>query len=322
MSKLTPEALAELQKSDPAAFDMDDEPAALAAPVEGGAGTATTDDKTRDDKGRFKAKDDTSAEEAAPAEVDDVAAAAPAKGEEAQPPKVESIPKARFDEVIAERNADREARLAAERRLAEIEAAQAKASARDYAGEIAALEQKYEDGDVDFVQYQKDRDALVTAQAQEAALAAHNERMQKQAEQDRQAAWESAQTRFFGDHKEYIDDEDGTLMGALSAAVTKIAQSGVTDYNEMLRLAHDKVAAKFSPKADDPAPAMPDAGATRRADAARAAGAASNTPPPVSGGVGGRGTPSNVIDLNHLKPGKFSDLPKDQQEALLGEGAL
>lgn len=315
MSKLSPEALEELRASDPAAFD-DDVPADAPIPAKDEAADAA---RERDESGRFKTK---AAEPAAavddPAKADKTDAAPDDARPDVKPDeaKVEGIPKPRFDEVIAERNREREGRLAAERRNAELEAAQAKASQRDYTGELDALEQQYDDGDIEFKAYQKARDELVAGQAQEAALAAHTERMQKQAEQDREAAWSAAQATFFTEHPTYAESK--VRMGALKEVLAELAPQGFASFTDLLAQAHAQVEAELSPKGEPAAPVV----SARAAQAAAAATAAANTPPSIMGGVGGRGTAAGVIDLKHMKQGNFSKLSKQEQEALLGEGAL
>jgi len=318
MSKLSPEALAELQKSDPAAFDLDPveakpdetDPAVAAKPDEAkpdeqkDPDTATAakpegsqDDPPRDEKGRFAAKDDDA--------------------------KPDVIPKPRFDEVISERNAERERREAAERRAAELEAqlaAAQKGPTRDFDAEINALEQKFDEGDIDFKEYQKQHATLVADKVRaEIAEKAAEERKQA-AEQTAEQQWQAAQARFFGEaeNAELIDTRAKKV--AFVDAVQQVAEAGgAATYDDMLAKAAEIVRRELpaAPKKD-----VVDPHAARRAADAAAATAASATPAPIAGGVGNRAGVDQALDLKNLKPGAFSKLPKDQQEKLLGAGAL
>ena len=90
---------------------------------------------------------------------------------------------------------------------------------------------------------------------------------------------------------------------------------------DKLERAH-KIVLAMNGKAE---PATPAAGphAARDAADAQAAAKASAAPPAIAGGVSSAGGPIANIDMANMKPGSFSKLSKDQQEAALGgPGAL
>ena len=321
MSKLTPEELETLQQSDPAAFDLD-------VPVEAKDDTkpddtkdAAKDDKPRDEQGRFKAADDAKTDDVKPedAKADDKKDDEPAG----------MIPQARLDEVVAQRN---EARRQAEElraRLAEAEAAAAKANTPDHDARISeinaaieALDAKFDEGDVDFKEYQKQHAQLVADRtraeigAEQAKKAA--EEAQKKAAEAQQTAeerWVEAQSAFFSAEGNAKYRDQPALLDAIKGAVGRQFANGVTDFAEVLAGAKKEVDTAFGIAKADPH-------AERNKSDATAASKASATPPAINGGVGNRGTEPGVVDLKNLKPGKFSSLPKTEQEKLLGEGAL
>lgn len=326
MSKLTPDALEALQKSDPAAFDMDEE-----APIE--AAAESVDESTeakaareRDESGRFKAK----ADDAEPEEVPEVKADA-AKADEVKPevepaPKVNMVPQPRVDELAAERNREREGRLAAERRIAELEAAQTAANTKDFDAEIAALDQKYDDGDIAFADFQKARDGLVADKVRAEVLADVAEKDAKKKQQDIDNQYADASTRFFAaeDNKALV----GTRLRdvAFADAVQQVFEAGTAKtYDEVFAQAADIVRRDFpaAAKADEKQEEKPNPQAPRNAADAAAASRASNTPPSINGGVGNRAGVTAVVDLKQIKQGSFSkQFTKEQQEQMLGEGAL
>jgi hypothetical protein len=321
----TEEELVAMKAADPAAFDLDGE-----APPETEEAKAA---RERDENGRFKAKDAAGEEPGetpdAPAESIDAAppAADDAPTDDDKPaddkPPVNMVPEPRLAEVVADRNRERDARLAAERRLAELEAAQAAANTTDYDAEIKALEQKYDDGDVEFVEFQKQMTTLVADKTRAEVLADVAKKDAERAQQTVQQQYDDARIRFFEVEENKALANTRTRDVAFRDAIQQVFEAGTAKtYDEVFAQAAEIVKRDFPAAAPAPTAPPADPHAARKAADAAAASRAAGTPPPVSGGVGGRGSPEGTIDLKHMKPGKFSSLPKDVQEKMLGEGAL
>ncbi len=280
-SNITEEQREELRKSDPAAFSDDDTPTDTAA-----AEQAET-------------------ERAEQAEADRVAA------EKAEAEKQAAmIPKGRLNEVLRERDAERER---ADALAAEVAALKAGPKI-DYDAEIVALAQKYaDDDDLTHDDYMAQRDALLIGKVKADARA---EIQQEQAQAQAQKAeqdWATAANAFVEAHPEYAAGEAKVdLEAALHGVFAKFPTASDA---EKLDRAH-RIVQAMNGKAAAAAPASPNAG--RDASDARAATAASAAPPVISGGVGGRGTATPNIDFERMKPGDWSKLTRAERVAALG----
>lgn len=335
MPKLNAEELEALQKSDPAAFDMDDEgesPSTVTQQVV--ADPADADDDTaerpRDENGRFVAKDKQEDDTASSDDDANAAAAAQQDDPPAPQPKTNMVPEPRLAEVVAERNAERERAKALEREAEELRAKLAeatKAPARDFAAEKEALEQAYDDGDISLKDYNAKRDEILVAEVR-ATLAADREREQAEARQrEAEKAQKSAAEQYDAARVKFFSDESNVQLAntkvkemAFRAAIDEVFEAGTAKtYDEVFVQAAEKVRAEFGIGGKQ---AAVDPHAERKARDAANASAASATPAQVRGGVGNRGSAAAALDVSRMKPGSFSKLPKDQQEALLGEGAV
>ena len=282
----TAEELAALRASDPAAFDDDD----------------TGTDDVADDA-------DAKAAEAAEAEAERAAA------EKAEAEKQAAmIPKGRLNEVLRERDAERER---ADALAAEIAALKAGPKI-DYDAEIVALQKKYEeDDDLTLDDYLAQRDALLVGKVKADARAEIEQEQAQAAALKAEQAWATAANAFVEAHPEYAAGEAKVdLEAALHGVFAKFPTASDA---EKLERAH-KIVLAMNGKAE-PAPATEPAKgphAARDASDAQAAAKASAAPPPVNGGVSSAGGPIGNVDFANLKPGSFSKLTKDQQAAALG----
>lgn len=213
--------------------------------------------------------------------------------------------------------------------------------ARDFDSELKALDEKlaadqkalvdlYDEGELDAADLVKKQGELMTdyqvgvrkitvAETEQVAAAALEKQRQQDAAQSAQQAWDTtigawkdANADFLANpiRKKAVSDlleqfgADETLTNEQVIAQVQVAAFEAFNWN----------------KTTPAAPADPHA-ARNAADRHAAARASSDTPPVLDGGVGSRGAPGGV-NLETLKPGQFSKLPRAEQEKLLGEGAL
>lgn len=293
------EEMAALKAQHPEAFDLDEVP------------EQTDEEKAAAELAAKEAEEKAAADAAAKAEAE--------KAEEAK--KSEVIPKARFNEALRDRD---EQRQRADALAAELELLK-KGPPVDYGEEIKKLDAAWNsDGEDAFegthADYLAQRDALLVQKAEADALAKfEQQRAQKDAE-DALASWDKAARAFIDADARYQDPDEFARFNAALEVQFKINPNG--SHEDWLKSAHKQVEAlaivegrtKPDPKGphDD----------RNKADA-QASAKASGAPPAVTGGVSSGGGPAGNIDLEKLKPGQFSKLSKDQQEALLGgPGAL
>ena len=272
-SHKTEEELAALRAADPAAFD-DDVP------------------------------DDIESDEAAEAER------LAAEKAEAEAKKPDMIPKGRLNEVLAERDRERER---AEALAAELEALR-RGPPVDYAAEVKALDEAWNNDEFDgsHEEYIAKRDGLIVARAEQDAIQRYE---QTQAERQAQKAaeqWATTANAFVEAHPEYRDAAaKGELEAALHGVFAKFPDASDAD---KLERAH-KIVLAMNGKAEE-APKGPNA-ERNKADAQLSA-RASAQPPAINGGVSSAGGPIGNVDFANMKPGTFSKLSKDQQAAALG----
>ena len=277
-SHKTDEELAALRAADPAAFD-DDVP------------------------------DDIEADKAAEAERL-AAEKADAEKADAEAKKPDMIPKGRLNEVLAERDRERER---AEQLAAELEALK-KGPPVDYAAEVKALDDAWNSDEFDgsHEEYIAKRDGLIVARAEQDAIQRYE---QTQAERQAQKAaeqWATVANAFVESHPEYRDAAAKMeLEAALHGVFAKFPDASDAD---KLDRAH-KIVLAMNGKSEE-APKAPNAD-RNKADAQLAA-KASAQPPAINGGVSSAGGPIGNVDFANMKPGTFSKLSKDQQAAALG----
>lgn len=310
--------LDELRASDPAAFDDEAKPAEVGEP---GETAEAKEARERDENGRFKAKEADAKPSDEAGESADASTNPPAAGE--AKPDDNKVDKQAFDGVVSDLQEKRQELRAMRERIAALEAQQQAAAAvpaKDYDAEIAALDQQYDDGDVEFSQYQADMKALLIEKTRTEVLADVEAKRKQEAERAATQAWESAKAAFF-DKPEHMALVEGRIkQAAFGAALQEAADEGITGNAELLIAARDKVLGVVAPaKGND----QPNPHANRNASNAAAATKAAATPPALNGGTGNRSSVAGVVDLSTMKPGSFSkSLTKEQQEAMLGEGAL
>ena len=292
-SNITEEQREELRKSDPAAFSDAD------------ADTST----------------DTAAAEQAEAErlAAEQAEADRVAAEKAEAEKQAAmIPKGRLNEVLRERDAERER---ADALAAEIAALKAGPKI-DYDAEIVALQKKYEeDDDLTLDDFMAQRDKLLVGKAKDDARAELAQEQAQAAAQRAEQAWAEAANAFVAAHPEYAEGEAKTdLEAALHGVFAKFPTASDADKLErahkIVLAMNGKAEPAAAPAAAAEAPKGPNA--ARDAADARAATAASAAPPVISGGVGGRGSATPTIDFERMKPGDWSKLSRAERVAALG----
>ena len=300
-SNITEEQREELRKSDPAAFTDDD------------ADTPT-------DTAAEQAEADRLATERAEA---DRIAAETAEAEK----QAAMIPKGRLNEVLRERDAERER---ADALAAEIAALKAGPKI-DYDAEITALDAKW-NGDDDFdgshADYIAQRDALLVGRTEARAFEKFEQRQAEEAQQREAQQWNADAAAFVAANPIYDPNTaafDAEEKAALEAALHGVyARYPKASNVEKLEKAHrivEAIAVAEGRREAVAAPAAPGGG--RNAVDARAAAVASAAPPVISGGVGGRGTATPNIDFERMKPGDWAKLSRaDKIAALGGEEAL
>lgn len=274
----TEEELAALRAADPAAFD-DDVPDVIEA------------DKA--------------------AEAERLAAEkADAEKAEAEAKKPDMIPKGRLNEVLAERDRERER---AEQLAAELDALK-KGPPVDYAAEVAALDASWNDDQFDgtHAEYMAKRDGLIVARAEQDAIQRYEQTLAEREVQKAAEQWATVANAFVEAHPEYRDaSAKGELEAALHGVFAKFPDA--SDADKLVR-AH-KIVLAMNGKSEE-APKAPNAD-RNKADAQLAA-KASAQPPAINGGVSSAGGPIANVDFANMKPGTFSKLTKDQQAAALG----
>lgn len=113
--------------------------------------------------------------------------------------------------------------------------------APDYTAQLAALKQKFDDGEIELSDYLDQRDAINEARVI-ARTSMHI------AEQQREQAWQYENTRFFEEHQEYSAAKSRMRFAAMQAAIDEIGSdpgSARMSYRELLLEAKKRVDAEF-----------------------------------------------------------------------------
>lgn len=305
----TAEEIAALQASDPAAFDLDGVP-------------EQTDDE--------KAAAELAEKEAADKAADEAAAKEAAEKAEADKGKDDrTIDKRQYDGVLGDLR-DTRSHLATERQRADALAAELAAlkagPAINYDEEITSLKEKWDNDEFDGTldEFIAARDALLVQKTEADARAKFQ---QEQAERDVNAkleAWDKDARSFVDSNDRYKDEAE--LARLNEALEIQFARNPNGSHADWLIAAdkHVQAMAIVEGRAPAAAPAATtDPNADRNKADAQASAKASAAPKVVAGGVSSAGGPVGNIDMANLKPGQFSKLSKDQQEAALGgAGAL
>ena len=302
-SDMSADERAALVASDPAAFDEDD-----------AVDTATaTGDETND----------------TPAETDAGNATAAADDAAADDDTAKPVDQRAFNGVLSDLRDTRAELSAAQRELQALRekfnAAEAP-PARDFAAERKALKEKFDDGELDDDDYQEQREALLLEEAEQKALAKFTAQQQQQrtAQQQSQADqvaadWDAKLKAWMTDNSEFCSNP--LRVDALGTLIQTLGADTSLSNEDLLKAVEAKAFEAFN--WEKPGAAARHAG--RNAADAAAAARASATPPSLSAGVGvgARGSgEGGGVDMEHMKPGQFSKLPRAEQERLLGEGAL
>lgn len=244
---------------------------------------------------------------------------------EADAGKADTVERRAHDGVMADLREERRARQEAERRIAELERIEAErqasiaaANQRDYAKELQDIEDRWENGDFDdFKAFQKERDALLVAQARDATAAEIRERDAQKLVEDNAKAWGEALADFLGDEANARYNDDPILANALGAAAQAVYEKhqGRITYDEVLKKAAEEVEARFAPPS--PADATRNDRRVRQAEAT-ANGAALPPSPASGGGLGQRGL-GDGMDLSKVTRGSWDKVPQSQRDAALGK---
>lgn len=242
------------------------------------------------------------------------------------------VPKARLDEVIAQRDKAREDAAAARDELARQQAAAAAAAAanqtRDFDAEAKAIEDKYDAGDIDQHEYNRAMRKIGAEQAADAAAQATIRAQAQVLEQKVAQGWDAEYAAFASEHAEFhkLDGAVAAMQAAVKGVEAKYAAMGepapddATLIEEASAIAFRKVG--YTPPAPVVQREEPRPGETlkqrRQREAAQAATAAAAGTPPTPVGRGNRND-TGKVDYRSIKPGTLSkNLSKDQLEAELG----
>lgn len=271
--------------------------------------------KTEEELAALRAADPAAFDDDVPDDGDDAAEAERAAAEKAEAERAEAeakkpdmIPKGRLNEVLAERDRERER---AEQLAAELEALK-KGPPVDYAAEVSALDAAWNNDEFDGTheEYMAKRDGLIVARAEQDAIQRYQQTLAEREAQKAAEQWATAANAFVEAHPEYRDaSAKGELEAALHGVFAKFPDASDAD---KLERAHKIVLAMNGKDAE-----KPPANDRDKADA-QAAARASAQPPAISGGVSSAGGPIGNVDFANMKPGQFSKLSKDQQAAALG----
>jgi len=324
--------------ADPQAASADDAAGdAAAASDAGGDGDA-------DDQGGASADDDAGA--AADAAGGDAAGADPDDddGEEAHGNSGEMITKNRFDRVNERRKAaeaeaaqlreiltNLSATHASDGRTDTTTATETAPEARDFDKEFSALQDKYDQGEIEEAEFRKEERKLIREQAKADALK-EIEPTLKELQQERQNARiekikAELSTEAAKAYERYpflnVESEDANkdAINAVMAERDSLIQAGIAPA-KALRMAVNEVAPQYG-EAVTPAAAKTgkpaDEVAARRAAARKAAGAAENAQPPQLGGTGNgaRTQAAPKLSASVKDHEKWASIPEAERERSL-----
>ena len=335
-NSLSDEQKAEMRAADPAAFDDDEGDANAAAgekTAEELAAEAAAADKTDEGKTEEEKAAAAAAAAATGAELTDEQKAAAAAGVAAGKTTEEiaaelaaggdKVDKKAFDGVLADLRATRD-------EVKELKAfkntiSQAPAAPKDFDAEFKSIQKQYDDGDLTLDERLAAERALGREEAQYTALVtvhqANNANALTAAEND----WTQQVNAWSKENAEFLSNP--IRNDAVRRLMDQLGADPSLSNEQLLEKVQAAAFEAFNWKTEPVTPADKvdgkDPHASRRAANAAAAASASAVPGQLNGGVGGRGGPEKVVDLDNVKPGSFSkSLTKEQQEKLLGEGAL
>lgn len=287
---------------DPDAIDAADEQAGAAD---------QTDAAKADDAAAADVETDTQADEAQVADPDPAA----------------PVDRRQLDGVMSDLRDERSKRQELERQVEDLRRAEeerqrkiAEASQRDYQAELAAVEEKWEEGQFeDFKTFQQERDAILVDQARDNTTQELRQRAEKEAQEADATAWKGAVADFLGDEVNAKYNDDPILSQALTAAVQTVFEKhqGKIDYPSALKEAKKEVESRFaSVTPGSPADATRESRRIQQAEAT-ASGAALPPPPTAGGGIGARGVDGG-IDMDRVNRDNWEKVPEAQRNAALG----
>ena len=262
-------------------------------------------------------------EDEKPTPVEDAEEEAPAEvKEEPKAPKL--IPKARFDEVIAERNAERERSADLERRMLALEAAskpkveEPKVEVKD----IDAMETEYAnlmlEGDVEkAVKLRSQINKEIRQQAEEAAEQRVERREQAKTQKAVEAELNDMSTQVIGDYP-YLDTEAGEMVIPQITALRDVYIGKGMAPAEALRKAADLIAPKFDPDPQGEKEPVAKQTDTRTANAIARGIKDSASQPPQMNGVGNRAMETVKRDVSRMTEEEFDALPEAEIKRLKG----
>ena len=246
---------------------------------------------------------------------------------EENPAAAGHIPKARFNEVISQRESLKEQLAESQRQLAEATAARQQqaspqaqpAPAQPAAPELKALRAQYRDalmeGDMEKAAELDDKiDEVVLHQAETRV-------MQRQAEQRAVTDLQTESQQAVADYP-YLDTQDGAEALELILLSRDRKAAAGTPIAQALREAVAAIAPRFAPDGSNPAPGLQNP-ATRldnRGSIANARGAADSIrqPPSVQAGVGNRAT-AGRIDVASMTDEQFASMSEADKKRLRGD---
>lgn len=257
----------------------------------------------------------------------------------------QQIPRARLNEEVSKKKILRQERDAATERadalqakLDQIEADRvaaaqaaadtaAKLPARDIEAELEALQQSFEDGEIESDELHAKRKELnkdlrqqLRDEAVAEALAAVEQRDAKNAQQTQAQQWESATAKFF-DAPENAAYKQPIRVAALNEAMKVVSaeHGGKIGYDELLAKARDSVEVAFGGK-----PSTQTAGdrvaKQRREAAALAAAGVSSLPERPIGGEGER-SGKDGKEVDSISRAEWRKLPQAKKDEMLGKTA-
>lgn len=244
-----------------------------------------------------------------------------------KPAKAPMIPKARFDEAVSKERERADAaqaeNAALKARMDDLEAKLTPATPleapKDFAAEKKALSDRYENGDIDSVEYADARDKLIIEET--SFRVRHDIIIEQTAANEAKvtADWNSKMTAWMGANAEFMGNP------LREAAVTSLVEK----YGADASLSNEALIAKIEATAFEAfnwtgkaaTPASKPVNPRDAADAA-AASAAGAIPGHPNGGTGNRSEMPNT-GIENIKQGQFGRLSKaDQEKWLGGEGTV
>lgn len=242
---------------------------------------------------------------------------------EEKPPASGSIPKARLNEVIAQREALKEQLAERERQLAELQAGKSQPAAQPTqaqpaAPELKALRAQYREA---LMEGDMDKAAELDEQIDEVVLQHAEARvMHRQAQQKSDSELQATANQAYTDFP-YLLTPEGSEVETLILLSRDNKVAAGTPISQALREAVAAIAPRFAPEGSSPGAGLqkPAEKVDNRTINANARGAADSAkqPPVVQAGVGNRATAGRV-DIGSMTDAQIAAIPKEELDRLLG----